>query len=329
LQSSNKNGNARLGRTLRWITVALGALVLVALVRSLRRDGPAAFDAWRSADVQWSWVVLASAFALAGHLVFAVGWQRLLNDCGVPVSFWKAARIFLASNLGRYLPGGKAWQMGIVGVMAAEDQLPAGTLAATSLFQSILGVVVGAILLLATGASTLGVAPFWFAFPVAGLIGLLAAPALLRALPRTRAALISRLPSLESVTTGTMWVLLWTAAASWIAWGLALYALAMALLPDAGASMIAYVSAWIGPFLAGLVAVVAPAGLGVRDEVMRTMLATSGVPASSAMMLVVVARVWTTMLEVAPAALLLALRPRKARSAALDTPPTSLTDPAL
>ena len=98
MQSGNRNGNARLGRVLRWITVALGALVVVALVRSLRRDGPAAFDAWRSADVQWSWVLLASAFALAGHIVFVIGWQRLLKDCGVPVSFWRAARIFLASN---------------------------------------------------------------------------------------------------------------------------------------------------------------------------------------------------------------------------------------
>jgi hypothetical protein len=35
------------------------------------------------------------------------GWRRLLSDAGVRVGLWPLARIFLVSNLGRYLPGGR------------------------------------------------------------------------------------------------------------------------------------------------------------------------------------------------------------------------------
>jgi hypothetical protein len=159
------------------ILLRSGALLLtvgvaVALVRALRRDGPAALEAWRTADVDPAWIAFAACAGVAGHLIFAVGWRRLLLDCGVPITFGHTARLFLASNLGRYLPAGKAWQMSIVGVMAAEHNLPAVTVAATSLFHGLLGVVVGALLLLATGGAVLGVSIGWLAVPSIALAGL-------------------------------------------------------------------------------------------------------------------------------------------------------------
>jgi uncharacterized membrane protein YbhN (UPF0104 family) len=293
------------------VAVVLSALVIVALVRVFRRDGPAALEAWRAADVQWAWVTTATLCALAGHAIYVVGWQRLLRDLDIPITFWQAARYFLVSNLGRYLPGGKAWQMGIVGVMAAENQQPAGVVAATSLLQGIIGVAVGAIMLFATGGAALGVAPVWFAFPLAGVAGLVVAPALLRAFPRVSALVVKRLPGIASVSAWTMWALVWTSVASWIGWGVALYALGISLLGEPGASLVTYISAWIGPFLAGLIAIVTPAGLGVRDGAMQGMLGAAGVPASSALVLVVVTRVWVTLVEVVPAIAVLALRRRR------------------
>ena len=100
--------------------VAVGLLMLAVmyvLVRNVRRDGAAAMDAWRGVSVQWSWIILASISAIVGQLIYVYGWIRLLADCGVALPPWPATRMFFASNLGRYLPGGKAWQMGIVGVM--------------------------------------------------------------------------------------------------------------------------------------------------------------------------------------------------------------------
>ena len=296
---------------LRLLAVVLSLLVIAGLVRALRRDGPAALAAWRAADVKWGWITLAFAWGLVGHAIYAVGWRRLLTDCGVVVTFWQTARFYLVSNLGRYLPAAKAWQMSIVAVMAAEHHLPAAAVAATSLFQGMIGVGVGALLLLATGNAVLGVAPIWFVLPVGGIAALLAVPHVIKSLPRMRAVIIKRMPGIDSVSVGTMWALVWTATASWIAWGSALYSLAVGLLPRAEASLIAYIAAWIGPFLAGLIAIVAPAGLGVRDEMMRTMLTAAGLNSGGAIIVVVVARVWTTILDVVPAFFVLALRRRK------------------
>jgi uncharacterized membrane protein YbhN (UPF0104 family) len=288
--------------------VVLTVAVVFALVRTVRRDGPAALAAWRAADVDPAWIAFAGCAGLAGHLIFVVGWRRLLSDCGIRIAFWQTARIFLASNLGRYLPAGKAWQMSIVGVMAAERNLPAVTVATSSLFHGLLGVVIGALLLVATGGTALGVPTGWLVVPAAALVALIALPAGLRRFPALRASLIRRAPTLEAVTAGTMWALVWTTTVSWFAWAASLYGLALGLLPDPQASFASYVAAWIAPFLAGLLAIFTPAGLGVRDELMRTLLVEGGVSAGGAILVVVVARLATTILDVVPAIAVLGLR---------------------
>lgn len=303
--------SVRLRLVFRVITAILSVLVIIALVLAIRRDGPAALDAWRAASVRWTWVVISIACGLSGHAFLVVGWRRLLTDSGIPIAYSLTARLLLVSNFGRYLPAAKVWQMGIVGIIAAENNLPATRVAVSSLFHGLVGMVVGVILLFGTGGVVLGVHPGWLAIPVSGVAALLAAPAVLNLLPRLRSTIVQRLPSVESVTAGTMWALVWTCALSWIAWGIGLYALALGLMPQPGASVVAHIAAWIGPLLAGVASVVAPAGLGVRDEVMRTMLVASGASVGGAIIVVVVARVWATALEVMPALVFLALRQRK------------------
>lgn len=303
--------SVRLRLVFRVITAILSVLVIIALVLAIRRDGPAALDAWRAASVRWTWVVISIACGLSGHALLVVGWRRLLTDSGIPIAYSLTARLLLVSNFGRYLPAAKVWQMGIVGIIAAENNLPATRVAVSSLFHGLVGMVVGVILLFGTGGVVLGVHPGWLAIPVSGVATLLAAPAVLNLLPRLRSTIVQRLPSVESVTAGTMWALVWTCALSWIAWGIGLYALALGLMPQPGASVVAHIAAWIGPLLAGVASVVAPAGLGVRDEVMRTMLVASGASVGGAIIVVVVARVWATALEVMPALMFLALRQRK------------------
>ena len=295
---------------LRFAAAVLTVVMIAVLTQALRRDGRAALSAWRAAHVHWSWVALSVVCALTGHVIYVAGWRRLLSDSGVRAGFWTLARLFLVSNLGRYLPAGKAWQMAIVGMMAAEEQLPSAILAASSLFQGVVGVGVGAILVIAAGGTTIGLPVAWLVLPVAAVIGLLAAPRLLRSIPRIHAALKRRVPGIDCVGAGTMWTLIWTSAASWILWSIALYDLARAVLPAAGASVIPYVAAWTGSFLAGLIALVSPAGLGARETVMEVVLTRTGMRPEEVLVLVVVARAWVTVLDSVPAAIILLLRRR-------------------
>jgi len=290
---------------LRVVATLLTIAIVIALVGVGRRDGPAALAAWRAAHIRWGWIAAASAVALVGQVVFSLGWRRFLADCGVSLTVWQALRMYLASNLGRYLPGGKAWQMSIVGVMAAEGGWPAATLAGTSLLQGTIGVVTGALLLLVTGAEAMGLRTAWLIVPAIGLVCVLAAPALLRQFPHIRETAVNKWPPLDSINARTMWALVWTSGVSWLCWGVGLYALAHGLLDQPGTSLGAYIAAWIGPFIAGLVAIVAPAGLGVRDTMMGVMLAAAGVSPGDRLIVVVVARIWGTVLEVVPAGIVL------------------------
>ena len=305
------NGRPARRRTLvRVVAAILGITVIASLGQTLRRDGPGALVAWRAAQVHWGFIALAIGCGFAGHAIYVVGWRRLLTDSDIPVAFWPLAKIFLVSSLGRYLPAGKAWQMGIVGIMAEEDGLPAAPLAASSLLQGVVGVATGAIVLLVTGGSAVGVPTSWIALPVAGIIGLLYAPGILRVIPELRALVVRHLHGLDTITAATMWALVWTSVLSWMLWGVALYYLGRALLLAPGAALVSYVAAWSGSFLAGLVAVVSPAGLGAREGVMQAVLEKGGMAASNALLVVVVTRGWITLMDIVPAGIVLMVRRR-------------------
>jgi len=302
---------ARLRGILRIVAAILTVLILVVLIQSIRRDGPAALDAWRSAHVRWTWIALSVLLGAVGHAFYVIGWRRLLNDAGIRVPLWQLIRFFLVSNLGRYLPGGKAWQMGIIGVMAAEHDLPAAAITASSLFQGIIGVGVGAIVLFAAGGSVIGLPTPWLALPLIGVTVLLLCPTIIKSSERLRKLITPHWPHVTSETTGTMWMLIWTSVGNWIMWGAAFYALGGALLPSPVASISSYIAAWSGSFLAGLIAVVSPAGLGAREGVMQAILHNAGMNAADVLIVVIIARVWSTILDVVPAVTVLIFRKRR------------------
>jgi hypothetical protein len=95
----------RLRLVLRAVSALLGIAVVVFVAQSLRRDGPGALAAWRTAHVRWGFIALAVGCGFAGHGAYLLGWRRLLKDSDIPVRLWPLAKIFLVSNLGRYLPG--------------------------------------------------------------------------------------------------------------------------------------------------------------------------------------------------------------------------------
>jgi uncharacterized membrane protein YbhN (UPF0104 family) len=125
-----------------------------------------------------------------------------------------------------------------------------------------------------------------------------------------------------------MWALIWTSATSWILWGVALYGLASALLPAPGASIIAYIAAWTGSFLAGLIAVVSPAGLGAREGVMQAVLTQASMKPGDVLVLLVVTRAWVTALDILPAAIILMLRRRSSRRVDLPTAEPAAAEPS-
>jgi hypothetical protein len=211
---------------MRWVARVAGAVIIVAVsaavLSAVRHDGPEAARLWHGAHIHWGLIALASIFAFAGETVYVIGWQRLLRDGGVDITLPLALRIHLASNLGRYLPGSKVWQMGIVAMMAAETPLPAATLAWSSLMRGVVSGGIAALLLAGSAAIGLGLPMGWFCLPAAGAALLVLAPFLLRCTPRLARVVARRWPFLSAITVRTMSVLALTSVLDWCAWGAAL-----------------------------------------------------------------------------------------------------------
>ncbi len=306
-------------RTLRVVagTVVSAALVfwiVRALVAQLAEIGRHAWTV-RPVLVAASFVPLACAYGL-----YVLLWRRLLVDLGTSLAAGSAFRVWMLSQLGKYVPG-KVW--GAVGRVALTARAGGDPVAAavSIVYETALMVATGVVLALAAlplwraGVSPQLLDRFGATAPavVAGAIlvavlvpgtwriaGRLAA----RAVHRTTGAatVVPALPlrSLPPLVLGY--------AATWLLTAIGFALLLVALhpvsrteLPGAGA---AFVLAWA----AGTIVFVAPAGLGVREALLLVYL-DGLVPREVALVVVVASRAWTTAVELAGVGVALA-RPR-------------------
>ena len=261
---------------------------------------------WRPRPVLFlsSCVVLA-----AGYVWSAAVWGLLVRDLGGPsLPLRTTVRVFMVANLGRYVPG-KVWQIAGLAYLAKREGVPASVATGAAILgQGVAllgaalvgtGVVFGAgdvLETIGTGARTVGVGAALTAIAVVVI------PRSFRhvvafwfRLTRTDAPV----GSLGGGSAGLRWLTLYV-----MNWGI--YTTAFWLL---------YLSFWewrafiqVGPafaaaYVAGYVAIFAPAGAGIREGVLVALLQPI-MTSEVAVLLAVVARLWTTAVELVPAGLL-------------------------
>jgi hypothetical protein len=238
---------------------------------------------------------------LLGYFISAGLWGRIVRDLGGPaVPLREAVRIFMIANLGRYVPG-KVWQIAGLAVLARSRGVPAAT---------------------ATGAAILGQGIALVAATAVGLGALLRGPAELRSwglaaavamvvavalgstptVFRRVSALWFRLahqevPETLSSTHPLRWLGLFFA--NWVLYAFSFWVLSTSF--GHRADLIPVGSAFAAAYVLGYLMIFAPAGLGVREGFLVAFLTPHlGLGPSGA--LAVVARIWTTVVEVVPAA---------------------------
>jgi len=99
----------------------------------------------------------------------------------------------------------------------------------------------------------------------------------------------------------------------WIAYGVAFWLFGLALLGDAAPSVLPAAAVFIGSYVAGIIAVFAPGGLGVREAAMVILLSPVTGPAP-ALLLAIASRLWLVALEILTALGVLAWHPRRVSS---------------
>lgn len=292
-----------------WFRGAMTAVALLCVALALRgllRQ----WDALKAQPVQWDlhplWLAVALLVALATYLVLIDSWRRVVAGYDHAMSLAAAARVWILSNLGKYLPG-SLWIVAGMAVLAKREGVRPGAAVTSAMIMQALALVSG----LAIGASApgaLAALPPWAPGVAAGLAGACILGLAFLATPRAIALLQGLLPAgaptLEPVRPWALLLGLAGNLAAWAGYGLLMHALVRGMT-GADLPIVTAAGAFAVAYLAGLLAVVVPSGLGVRETIFIALLQPS-LGLGTAVALAVASRLVTTLVELGlaiPAAL--------------------------
>ena len=262
-------------------------------------------DELRSLDLSgwgpsWPLVAISCLVLLAGYFGTGLLWGHIARGLGGPaLGPFVSIRLFMIANLGRYVPG-KVWQIAGLAALAKSRGMPASTATAAAVLGQGIALAsatligLGSVWALAEGATWRWAAPVvLFGIVVVGLM-----PPVFRAVSRLwfRLARADEPPGLTpSLAVG--WLLF--GLGTWVVYSAAFWLLVSGL--GFAAAPLATASAFAAAYVLGYVMVFAPAGIGVREGFLVALLSPQlGAPTAGA--IAVAARLWTTLIEVVPAA---------------------------
>jgi uncharacterized membrane protein YbhN (UPF0104 family) len=268
-------------RTRRWNLVWQGAkwvagLVFVAfVVIAVQRQWPEVRDSLAHLPPV---AVVASALAAGAAVVCSAFQQRsLLTALGVgPIAPIPWLGAFLPAQLGKYVPGsGLAYvaQMELSRRLGVRRAVSVTAMALGTIMTLLMAFVLGA---LAQGQGGLAEVPAWarIAVPVAATAGLAA----ITIRPGWVGAVLSRLPGkrfrggFSGLELGHVGPSLAWSLAAWLAYGAHFWALAWPYVDQPGPALALALGGFPLAWAVGFLAIVVPAGVGVREMVLAAVL---------------------------------------------------------
>lgn len=259
---------------------------------------------WAGLEPRWGLLGLSCGTLLLGYLYSAGLWGSMVRELGGPeLGILTAWRVFFTANLGRYIPG-KLWQIAGVALLARREGVSAGTATGAAVMGQLLSLGGATLVGLGVLLQWEGEGPWsgtWVAGAVAGLMVLATVPAVLRPLlqallRKTRAGVPG--PFWPEQTFGIRWLLFY--GLSWVIQGVAFKLMVASFGVELG--WVQGVAMFPAAYLLGYIAFFAPAGLGVREGSLILFLSPFAGPLAT--VLAVVARLWSTVVELVPALLL-------------------------
>lgn len=282
-----------------WSQVAVGVLLLAGLslaVLSLT-------DQWgevREGAGNLSLLLVGGAFVavLLSLTLSLLSWRSMLAGLGSPLPIGGAAGIFFVGQLGKYIPG-SVWPVLAQMELGAAYGLPRAAVATTALLTMAVAVPVTLLLGLLTIPALVAedASAYLWLFAVLPVAVIMLSPPVLNPLLQLGLRLIRRAPFPQRLTTGTVLRVALFAAGAHLLFGIQAWLLAR----DLGAEGIEVLPLAIGAFslanVAGLLALPAPAGAGVREAVLVISLSPV-LPVGQALLLALVSRVLLTVGDV-------------------------------
>jgi hypothetical protein len=280
---------------LAWQAV-LAFLVLAFLLRSVAPDWEVVRAASETLTFHPGWIALAMAIIWLMFAGLVEGWLRVVRGWGAQMPWMVGARIWILSSFGKYLPG-RVWAIAGMAVMSERAGVQGRVATAAAVVMQILAIGAG----VAVAALTVG-RELESARPGAGmamlLLGLVALGSLVAVGHQGVLDLLWRVarregPAPSAPRAGALLEGIALNVVAWLGYGIAYWALARGLFPMVDLDLRLAIGGFTAAYLAGLLAIVVPGGIGVR-ETLLVALFSGALGLGEAVLLAAISRlVWT------------------------------------
>ncbi len=307
-------------RTIQRLQPLFLALALIFIVLLLRSQ-------WQElSQYHWQinplWLVASAGFLLAAWSLEIQIWRQLLAVVGASLPYWPAVRVWFLSAVVRYVPG-NIWQpLSMTLQCRRRGIVPAATLTSVAFYQILVLLAVTPIAALYFGVSgdwglLTDLLQAWTPWLVAaGLLPVLlfvARPSWLIELVNWLLAKFHRPPLAAGLTrSSAVWLLL-LAVLDWLLWGACFACLTFALQAYSPGQMLQLaphlIAVYAVAYAIGLVSLITPSGLGVREGAFYLLLAPL-LGGAAVTVAALAMRLWTTLGELIVAGICL-LFPQK------------------
>lgn len=249
--------------------------------------------------------LLAGAVAanVAGLLLAMLVWWVVLRDNDPPVSTPQVARIFFVGFLAKYVPG-RVLALVASFRLARTAGVSAARMASGVALTLPVSVLTGLTVGLLAGTRVLGDRAWWLLLTAAPLVLLAVRPHLVDRAGRLAMRLLRRPAPTVGATNRAVRQIIAAQTLSWLVSGLHLWLLAIAVGAQPLRSLLLCVGAFSLAVVVGLLVMLVPDGIGVREAVLTAAL-TTVLPLPAAAVVVVASRLVSTVSEVGLAAVVL------------------------
>jgi len=286
----------------RWVILLLKIVIIGGLFvwvgRSVARDA-SSLD-WSNLIRNPGAIVAAVGLWVCAFVFRAWLWGAMMRRTGYPVGHVAGARVFLASHMGRFLPG-KVWSVAGAGIFGREHGLPPRASAVSMTIFLIIYYMMGSLvallviwrlgqtkLLAAVGIGVGGIAA----------LGLLMSPLFPKLLHWVGRKFNRDMSELKLPSPATLAGVALGLAAVWTGAGLGFAVMLEGVVPAStpDVPLVIGIGTYASALVAGFAALFAPAGLGVREAVMLGLLEPS-IGAALAGLATIASRILITSLE--------------------------------
>jgi len=244
------------------VQAALLAAVAVFVTRAVAAHWREFSGLRTSLRIQPGWLLLASLIVFAAYGLLIAAWRSIIGGWGERLAYRPAVRIWALSNLGRYLPG-KVWSVAGLAVLARQYGVAAWAAVGAAVVTQAVAAGSGAAVVAATipGAAS----PWWLA-----AAGAMAALTILAVAHPAAVRLWQRVAPGQTLKPLTGPAVAATTAAtvlSWAAYGAAFWCVTRGVLGPTPLGFGTATGVFALGYVIGLLAIVVPGGVGVREAV--------------------------------------------------------------